>query len=118
MVHVIGASSLEKAVSSVQYKVRKFYYTCVTAIPGLCLNPLNKNPLKNLGNLLKNGNLARKCDLVIWHDLINNTLSNHWKSNTPASSPETLVKLLKEHRNEFKLSSTAVALKRRTSIKS
>ena len=101
MVHVISASSLEKAVSSVQYKVRKLYYNCVTAIPGLSLNPLIKNPLKNLGNLLKNGNLARKCDLVIWHDLINNTLSTHWKSNTPASSPETLVKLLKEHKERI-----------------
>ena len=85
-------------MSSVQYKVRKFYFTCVTAIPGLSLNLLTKNPLTNLGNLFKDGNLARKRVLVFLHDLINNTLSTHWKNNTPASSPETLVKLLKEYK--------------------
>ena len=102
MIYVVGASSLEKAVRSIQYKSRKFYEIRITAIPGLTFNPLSCNPLKNLQNILQKGFLATKQNLVIWHDIINNTLSAHWKNQTPALSPQDHVKILDNYRNRSK----------------
>ena len=47
MVHVVGVSSLEKAVSlrSVQCQVRICYEACISAVPGLTLNSHCKIPL-------------------------------------------------------------------------
>ena len=98
MVYVVGASSLEKAVSSLQFKSRKFYHSRLTAIPGLSFNPLSSNPLKVLQNLLQKGSLAKKRNLIIWHDVINNTVSVHWKNQTPALTPQELVGILDQYR--------------------
>ena len=101
-VYVLGASSLEKAVKSLQYKERRAYNFCVTAIPGLSLNPLTCNPLKNLGNILEKGYLAKQRNLVLWHDLINNSVSEHWKHRTPALPVEELVTILKRYQDRVK----------------
>ena len=101
MIYVVGASSLEKAVRSIQYKSRKLYDSRITAIPGLTFNPLSCNPLKNLQNLLQKGFQAKKQNLVIRHDIINNTLSVHWKNQTPPLSPQDLVKILDNYRNRI-----------------
>ena len=77
MVYVKGASSLKNAVSAIYYKSKKEYEKRVTAISGLSLNPLSSNPLKNLQNLLRKGSLAKQQNLIIWHDIINNSLSVH-----------------------------------------
>ena len=74
MIYVVGASSLEKAVRSIQYKSRKLYDSRITAIPCLTFNPLSCNPLKNLQNLLQKGFLTKKQNLVIWHDMLSITL--------------------------------------------
>ena len=101
MVYVIGASSLKNAVSAIHYKSKKEYEKRVTAISGLSLNPLSSNPLKNLQNLLRKGSLAKQQNLIIWHDIINNSLSVHWKTRTPALTPEELVKLLGHYRDRI-----------------
>ena len=101
MIYVVGASSLEKAVRSIQYKSRKLDGSRITATPGLTFNPLSCNPLKNLQKLLPKRILAKKQNLVIWHDIINNTLSVHWKNQTPPLSPQDLVKLLDNYRNRI-----------------
>ena len=101
MIYVVGASSLVKAVRSIQYKSRKLYDSRITAISGLTFNPLSCNPLKNLQNLLQKGFRAKKQNLVIWHDIINNTLSVHWKNQTPPLSAQDLVKILDNYRNRI-----------------
>ena len=65
--------------------------------------PLIKNPFKHLGTLLGKENLAEKHDLLLRHDLINNTLSAHWKNDTTALYPEELVEILEEHNYRKKL---------------
>ena len=86
MVHVVGASSLEKSIKKVGEKFRKE----VTAISGLSICP-NRNPLKNLNFLLRNGKLGSYKRLVFWHDLINNSVTKH-PSNCykPFSTPEVI----------------------------
>ena len=101
MVYAIGASSLKNAVSAIHYKSKKEHEKRVTAISGLSLNPLSSKPLKNLQNLLRKGSSAKQQNLIIRQDIINNSLSVHWKTQTPALTPEELVKLLGHYRDRI-----------------
>ena len=98
MVHVVGASSLPKTLKSLKYQNRRFYLPVVTEIPGLSLkqqsNRKSDDYFKSLQNLLT-GKLARCENTVIWHDIINNTLSEHPFKKTPAVSSQALVETLK-----------------------
>ena len=47
------------------------------------------------------GIFGKKQNLIIWHDIINNSLSVHWKTRTPALTPEELVKLLGHYRDRI-----------------
>ena len=94
MVHVVGASSLCKAVETLPHQVRKTIQSKVIAIPGLSLNPLLKNPLTNLEYLLTKGHLSKQYNLVLWHDLLNNTISAHPKHKTPALNIRSLGEVL------------------------
>ena len=74
------------------------HWANLTAIPGLSLKPQterkSKDYLKSLQNLL-DGSLSKKRNLVIWHDLINNTLSGHPIKEIPAETPQSLVETLR-----------------------
>ena len=49
-----------------------------TAIPGLGLNPHHPNPKQRLQFQLNNDQTLRgKADLIIWHDIVSNTISRH-----------------------------------------
>ena len=68
----------------------------ITAIPGLSLNPRVQNPLKSLVNLLQKGRLSRNDNLILWHDLVNNTITKHWRTNIPEETPVNFVRTLKK----------------------
>ena len=68
----------------------------ITAIPGLSLNPRVQNPLKSLVNLLQKGRLSRIDNLILWHDLVNNTITKHWRTNIPEETPVNFVRTLKK----------------------
>ena len=53
-------------------------------------------------NLLRRGPLARKQNIVIWHDVISNSLSKHRSNNYTSLSPEELIQLLFEFRNRIR----------------
>ena len=84
-------------IATLQRKqVRRAYNLCVTAIPGLSFNPLTRNPLDYLGNFRENGFLAKQRDLVLCHDLFNNSVSEYWKHRTPTLPiGEFVAKLIK-----------------------
>ena len=85
--HVIGASSLHKALESLQKDEKRKLRTHVTAIPGLSLNLRVKNPLKNLEFLLQKERLSQIDNLILWHDLVNSTITKHWRTNVPEKKP-------------------------------
>ena len=101
MVYVIGASSLRYTVDKSPYWQRRRIFSRTFAVPGLSLNPNAKNYLKNLENLLDSGYLRHRTDLVIWHDLINNTLSQHRSNNYNACSVEQLLGILSRYKHRI-----------------
>ena len=101
MVYVIGASSLRYAVDDSPFRLRRMLLGRTFATPGLSFNPNARNYLKNLDNLLSTGCLRHRADIVIWHDLINNTLSSHRSNNYNACSVQQLLHILARHRHRI-----------------
>ena len=103
MVYVIGASSLNATIGRVPYNVRRELFGRSYSLGGLSFNWNAKNPLKVLQNLLTGrGVLARKYKVIIWHDIINNSISKHRSNNYRAISVENLLQILRDfsHRIE------------------
>ena len=65
----------------------------IFSIPGLSLNPHTKNPRKIVQNLLSK-DLKDKNNVVIWHDVINNSISRHDSNNFNALSVPDLIDVL------------------------
>lgn len=99
MVYVIGASSLRRAVDKAPTPVRKLIQGKVFAVPGLSLHPTAKDPKKQLQYLLKTS-LKNRNNIVIWHDLLNNSLSPHRSNGNQRSTPEKVLEILKPFRKQ------------------
>ena len=80
MVFIVGASSVDHALDTLNPENRKTLEEKIFSIPGLSLNPNTKNPQKIVQNLLSK-DLAEKTDIVIWHDVLNNSISKHESNN-------------------------------------
>lgn len=101
MIHVIGASSLSRAVNDTNHRQKQILRKSIIAVPSLSLNPNVKSPLKNLSFLLENGSLKTKSNLVIWHDVLNNSLTSHKSNNFSPASPHELVRILSKYRSRI-----------------
>ena len=80
MVFILGASSLHHALETLPTEENSFLKEKIYTIPGLSLNNRAKNPQKIVQNLLQN-DFAEKTEIVIWHDVLNNSLSKHKSNN-------------------------------------
>ena len=95
MVYIIGASSLNATIARVPYKFRRELLGGSFSLGGLSFNWNAKNPLKVLQNLLTGrGILVRKYKVIIWHDIINNSISKHRSNNYRDISVEKLLQIL------------------------
>ena len=97
-----GRKLSAKDIEIIEVPEQRFYLPVLTEIPGLSFkqqsNRKSDDYFKSLQNLLT-GKLARCENTVIWHDIINNTLSEHPFKKTPAVSSQALVETLKTIRN-------------------
>ena len=93
MVFILGASSLHRALQSLPPQAKKRYSKIVYTAPGLSLNPSCRNPRKTVQFILKKFFPYRK-DLVIWHDVLNNSISEHISNNFISLSSQKLVQTL------------------------
>ena len=93
MVYAIEANSLRRAVDKAPTTLQKVIQGKVFAVPGLSLRPTAKNPQKQLQHLLKTS-LQNRSNIVIWDDLLNNSLSLHKNNGNQRSTPETLLEIL------------------------
>ena len=88
--YIIGASSLKRAINSQPHSLKK----SITAISSLSLNP-NVNRLSiNLPFLLERGSLKNRSKLVLWHVLLNNSVTSHKSNNIIPLTIEQLIKQL------------------------
>ena len=101
MFHILAASSLHHAVKSVQYSEKKELLTKITTIPGHSFNLNTKIWSKNAQNLLVKGRSSARTDIVVWHDLINNSISSHNSNNYRPSSVQELTNHITTNNNKF-----------------
>ena len=101
MVIVVAASSVDHALDTLKPEKRKKYNEKIFSIPGLSLNPNTKNPRKFVQNLLSK-DLARKSDIVFWHDVLNNSISKHESNNFRPLSVSQLLNILKSFKNKLR----------------
>ena len=101
MVFILAASSVDHALDTLTPENRKTYQEKIFSKPGLSLNPNTKNPQKIVQNLLSK-DLNEKTDIIIWHDVLNNSISKH-KSNDyrPLTVPQ-LLEILKSFENKLR----------------
>ena len=101
-IYFIGASSLSRAIYSENYCKRKRLLSRATPIPGLSFNNRTRNQLKVLKKLLVKGKLKEVSNIVIWHDVINNSISKHRSNNNTALDVSKLLQILLQFKNRIK----------------
>ena len=101
MVFLLGASSLLSAYNTLSYRTKKIFNGSFFAAPGLSFN--HKDKIKNVNYLLQNehGKLKRKTDIVIWHDVINNSITPHKSNNNIGLTTEELNQMLLSHKEKI-----------------
>ena len=93
MVLLVGASCLDNAYRSLSYTTRKRLKKDIISIRGLSLNPKSISPLKVLQNLLKKGFMESK-KIIIWHDVVSNTISKHRSNRDSHCEVDELLEML------------------------
>ena len=94
MVFILAASSLHHAIETLTPDEKEHFNDKIYTIPGLSLNPLTKNPKKIVQNLLSK-DLKDKNNIIIWHDVLNNSISRHNSNNFCALSVSEMIEILK-----------------------
>ena len=101
MVFIVAASSVDHALDTLNPETRKNYNEKIYSVPGLSLNPNTKNTRKRAQNLLSK-DLSEKTDIVIWHDVLNNSISKHESNNFRPLTVSQLLDILKTFENKLK----------------
>ena len=100
MFHIVAASSLFHSINTLNTGEKKQYESLVTAIPGLSLNNNLLNQGKNLRRLLEDSPLKEKT-VVVWHDVVNNTIRSHRTNNYRPAGVEELTNYLKSKKQQI-----------------
>ena len=98
MVYILAASSLHHAIKTLPEALQDHYKKGILALPGLSFNPnalkVRKNAQFQLSHFFRD-----KKRLVIWHDVVNNSLSRHRSNNNKPLHLRSLLKCLKSIRS-------------------
>ena len=96
MINVIRANYLKRALQNLAFDNRNTLRNYITAIPSSSLKPYAQSYTLKLFFLLDHGILKKTNQLVIWHDILNNSLTPHKSNNNTALTPRELaIELLK-----------------------
>ena len=101
MVRILAASSLHHAIETVDSEQQKAINEKVYTIPGLSLNINAKNPQKIVQNLIEK-DFKDENELIIWHDVINNSICKHKSNFYRALSVIDLVNVLKSYQHRIR----------------
>ena len=97
---VVGASSLRRTLDYLPYDLRVKYRRFTFAKSGLSLNPNNVSKLKKLQWLLRNGFLKSR-EIILWHDVINNSITKNPKNFNTKCSPEQLTEIITNFQHQI-----------------
>ena len=98
LLKINAASSLFNSIEELQISLRKQLRELVHAGPGFSLNPESVNQSKDVYNYLKSEEL-KHTRIILWHDLINNTITSHKSKNYQPQSVNELVASLRSLTN-------------------
>ena len=101
MIIVTGASSLKRALQNLDFDNRNPLGNSITAIPSLSLNPYVQSDTLKLSLLLDHGIPKNTNQLVIWHDILNNSLTPHKSNNNTALTPKELATELLKYKSRI-----------------
>ena len=101
MINVVGASSLKRALQNLDFDNRNTLGNFITAILSLSLNPYVQSDTLKLSFLLDHGILKNTKQLVIWHDILNNSLTPHKSNNNTALTPKELATELLKYKSRI-----------------
>ena len=102
--HIIAASCLS-SIAEKAVKENNHLSGQLTAIPGLGLNPYHPNPKQRQFLLHNDETLRSKSELIIWHDVISNTISRHPnprndpRKEYPPADPKELCSILRSFKS-------------------
>ena len=95
---IVAAGSLYNSLEDLEQDEQRETQQKFYAVPGLSLNPNTLNRGKDLRLLLELQPLASK-QMIIWHDVLNNSIPSHRTNNyTPCPLDELLVYLQSKRR--------------------
>ena len=100
MFHIVAASSLFHSIKTLNKCEKKQYESVVTAFPGLYLNNNLLNQRKNLRRLLEDCPMKEK-KVVVWHDVMNSTISSQRTNNYRPAGVEELTNFLKSKKQQI-----------------
>ena len=100
---IIGASCVSKVNRVTPHRVKKEHNFLgnVYDVPSLSLNPNVKNVSLNLQNLFDKKTLTNRNNIVLWHDVINNSISPHKSNNNHPLTIKQLLEVLKKYRHKL-----------------
>ena len=98
MLKIIAASFLYNSIEELQISLRKQLREFLHAGPALSLNPESVNKSKDVYYYLKSEELKNTI-IILWHDLINNTITPHKSNNYQLQSVNQLVASLRSLTN-------------------
>ena len=101
MVFIVAGSSAHHALETLTPENRKDNYEKIYSVPGLSLNVNTKNTKKVVQNLLSK-DLSDKRDIIIWHDVLNNSISKHESNHYRALTVAQLLEILKSIENKLR----------------
>ena len=96
MVFILAASSLHQAIKTLPPALQDNIKKRIYALPGLSFNP-------NAVKVQKNAQLQLslffhdKKRIVIWHDVVNNSLSRDRSNNNKPLTPSQLIPVLEKY---------------------
>ena len=99
MVRILSASPLHHAIETVKPEDQKLVKEKVYSIPGLSLNI---HATKKVVQKLIEKDFKDEKDLIIWHEVINNSICRHKSNSYRALSVSDLVDVLNSYQNRIR----------------
>ena len=97
MVLVVAASSLSHSLDTLDEHTRNSVTGVVHAFPGLNLDPKQNNCVLDFLNCEP----LKDRQVILWHDLINNSITSHPKKNNTPLTVDELVSTLQQLKNLY-----------------
>ena len=101
MVFILAASSLHHAIKTAPQATQNRYKHNVYALPGLSFNPNALKVRKKTAQFQLSHLFHDKKRLVIWHDVVNNSLSRHRSNKNKPLTPSQLISVLENYQKRM-----------------